>query len=267
MNQTSTLSQTNVNDSVGLTIEGEVAYITLQNGERHNTLTFPLLEQLNERLKQTEETKELKALVLEAEGRSFSTGGDLRGFSENLHQIETYAHGLVGLLNEAMMRMFRLPIPIIAKIHGPVTGGSFGLVLASDLIVMADTAFFAPYYVDVGFSPDGGWAAILPEIIGEKAAKSIQLLNQQISAEQALELGIVDKITTKENLHNVISQWTTAIQSKVALSVRQTKYAILTEEKLTRYEMALEKERRDFITLIKTQDAQTGMKNFLKQFS
>ncbi len=267
MSQSSALSSTNAEKVVDLSINEQVARITLQNGKRHNTLTLPLLEQLNECFKIVAQNSTLKAVELRAEGKSFSTGGDLKGFSENLHQIEEYSHTLVGLLNDTMMRMFRLPIPIITKIHGPVTGGSFGLVLASDLIAMADDAFFAPYYVDVGFAPDGGWSVIFPERVGVHKAKSIQLLNQHIDSNTAVQLNIVDVVTSAESLENTITGWTNSVLSKVDHAVHCTKQTILSEEKLKEYENALEKERRNFIRLITTEKAQAGMAKFLQKFS
>ncbi|MFX5937574.1 enoyl-CoA hydratase/isomerase family protein, partial [Acinetobacter baumannii] len=81
-----------------------------------------------------------------------------------------YAAALIGALTAVILRLLDLPCPLITALAGPVTGGSCGLVFTADLVVMGPRAFIQPYYVDVGFAPDGGWTALLPERIGPARA-------------------------------------------------------------------------------------------------
>lgn len=254
-------------DLVRLDIDNGIATIVLQNGAKHNSLTLPLLEQLNNCLSEVSNTNDLSAVVLKAEGRSFSTGGDVKAFYKNIDDIENYSRNIVGLLNQAIMQMLRLSTPIIARIQGPVTGGSFGLILASDMVVMADTAFIAPYYVDVGFAPDGGWVAMLPDRIGQNRAKEVQFLNQHIDAKTALSWGLVNKVSSLRDLDAQVASWTSTLQAKVAASVSATKSGILNETLLSRYEKALDDERTEFIKLVKMPKTKLGMEKFLHQFS
>ena len=105
-----------------------------------------------------------------------------------------YAQEVVGLLNEVILALIDLPVPVVACVHGPVTGGSLGLVLAADLILVAPEASFTPYYSVIGPSPDGGWTAMLPAVIGEKRAAAVLMLNETISAEQAVAWGMAQRI-------------------------------------------------------------------------
>lgn len=255
---------------VSLEISAGVATLCLRNGPKHNSLTLDLLKQLNACLSEIAEAAKqspLNAVVLQAEGRSFSTGGDLKAFYQNIDNIETYAQNIVGQLNRAIMQMLRLPMPIISRVQGPVTGGSFGFILASDFVVMAESAFFAPYYVDVGFAPDGGWAAILPERIGCMRAKEVQFLNQHIDASTALEWGLVTKVAASEKLDEQIEQWLSTLSSKVGSSITATKRGILNEARLLNVQRALEEERKEFVKQVKTPEAKRGMALFLRQFS
>ncbi len=266
MSEQNDSSGIDTNDCVTLQMSDDVATIVLRNGAKHNSLTRPLLEQLNRCLSEVSSRKDLSAVVIQAEGRSFSTGGDIKAFYENIDDIENYSRNLVGLLNQAIMQMLRLSTPIITRVQGPVTGGSFGLVLASDLVVMADSAFIAPYYVDVGFAPDGGWVAILPDRIGQSRAKEVQFLNSHINASTALSWGLVNKVAPKENLDTQVEDWTTTLQTKVSSSVRATKRGIQNEALLSRYQNALDNELIEFIKLAKTPEAKAGMEKFLSQF-
>ncbi len=256
----------NTDDYVTLELSDDVATIVLRNGAKHNSLTLPLLEQLNRCLSDVSRRKDLSAIVIQAEGRSFSTGGDIKAFYENIDDIENYSRSIVGLLNQAIMQMLRLATPIIARVQGPVTGGSFGLVLASDLVVIADSAFIAPYYVDVGFAPDGGWVAMLPDRIGQSRAKEVQFLNSHINADTALRWGLANSVTPKENLDDQVTLWVTTLQTKVRTSVQATKLGIQNEAFLSHCQNALDNELIEFIRLAKTPEAKIGMKKFLSQF-
>lgn len=258
--------QSNI-DLVRLDIDNGIATIVLQNGAKHNSLTLPVLEQLNHCLSEISHVDDLTAVVLKAEGRSFSTGGDVKAFYKNIDDIENYSRNLVGLLNQAIMQMLRLSAPIICRVQGPVTGGSFGLILASDMVVMAETAFFAPYYVDVGFAPDGGWVAILPDRIGQNRAKEVQFLNQHIDARTALNWGLVNKVSPPKDLDSQVASWISTLQTKVATSVSATKRGIQNEALLSRYEKALDDERTEFIKLVQKPQTKLGMEKFLRQFS
>ena len=144
--------------------DGDVAIVTLNRPARHNALVPELLTALLAALDDVA-AGDAAALVLASEGRSFSTGGDLSGFLEHRESIGAYAERLVGLLNEVILALHRLPFPTVCAVSGQVCGGSLGLLLACDRVVMQQDAGIAPWYRAVGFSPDGGWAAMLPEVI------------------------------------------------------------------------------------------------------
>jgi len=144
---------------------GAVARITLANPARCNALTVELLAELNAALDRLQVPR---AVVLAAEGRHFSTGGDVARLAAAVAAGCGPAHGadLVGGLNAAILKLAALPCPVLARVQGALTGGALGLVLAADLVAMAPDAFVQPWYAAVGFAPDGGWTAMLPARIG-----------------------------------------------------------------------------------------------------
>jgi 2-(1,2-epoxy-1,2-dihydrophenyl)acetyl-CoA isomerase len=150
-----------------LQFDGPVARLTLNRPARHNSLVPALTDSLNAELLRVAETPAVRILVLQAAGASFSTGGDVAGFyAQPRDRRRAYAEMLVGGLNAAILQLLNLPFPVISRVHGPVTGGSLGFLLASDLVAITPEAFIQPYYTQVGFSPDGGWTAMLPDRIG-----------------------------------------------------------------------------------------------------
>ena len=243
--------------------DGPVGLLTLNRPQRHNSLVPALLGELLAALDGFRDNPELRAVVLQANGRSFSTGGDLRGFYEHLETIAAYADEVVGLLNQVLLAMVNLPLPIVAAVHRPVTGGSLGLVLASDIILVAPEASFAPYYSVVGFSPDGGWTAWLPEIIGSKRAAQILMQNSTITAQQAVDWGLANRLVSADTIRADALEIACDLAAKENGSIRQTKklFASHVPDLADR----LEAERSCFVEQIKTHETQQSMIAFLEK--
>ncbi len=240
---------------------GPVAILTLNRPERHNSLVPELLEALLARLAQIEAEPGVQAVVLQANGRSFSTGGDVGGFADHLASLETYALRIVGLLNQAILALLRLPAPAVAAVQGIVSGGSMGLVLACDLVLVAPEVTFTPYYSVVGFSPDGGWTAMLPAIIGPKQAAAILMRNQAIAADKALAWGLVNQIVAADRLRSQALEVAQDIAAKKPGSIRHTKRLLLgSQGDVAR---RLEEERQRFAHQIATPEARQGIAAFL----
>jgi 2-(1,2-epoxy-1,2-dihydrophenyl)acetyl-CoA isomerase len=244
-----------------LDITDGVARLMLNRPERHNSLVPALLDSLNADLDRIAGHRGIRAVVLQASGRSFSTGGDVAGFQAvPRSQRRAYAEDLVGSLNRAILALLRLPVPVIGRIHGAVTGGSLGLLLACDLAAITPQAFIQPYYTQVGFSPDGGWTAMLPARIGVQRAREIQLMNQRVPAQEALQLGLVTACVEAEALDATIEGWLENLKAMQPGSIASTK-ALLADD----YSAGLEAELRNFLTLIDGEEAEAGMTRFLNR--
>ncbi len=246
-----------------LNISDGVAYLTLNRAQRHNSLIPELVGQLNDALAEVRK-HDLVALVLAGAGKSFSTGGDVAAFhAVPRGQRRPYAETLVGGLHAAILTLIAMPMPVIARVHGPVTGGSLGFVLAADLVAMSSSAFIAPYYVDVGFSPDGGWTALLPERIGVARAREIQLLNRHITAESAVAYGIATESVAPEQIDRVIAGWIETLRGKSRGSLRATRELLLPAERHSAIAAKLQHELERFLHTIESEEAEAGMAKFL----
>ena len=240
-------------------VDGSVATVTLNRPDRHNSLVPGLLRQLLDALSDCTRDPGVGVVVLRAAGRSFSTGGDLRGFLEHADNIRNYSDQLVGLLNDAIVALFDCRVPVVVAIDGQVTGGSLGFVLAADIVLVTERASFRPFYVDVGFSPDGGWSALLPEIIGRNRASTVQLLNQMVSADQALEWGLATAYADSASLEPALAELCGRLQGNKPGSVHNTKRLMRPAD----LESRLDEERRHFVEQIVTDEALDGIRAFL----
>jgi 2-(1,2-epoxy-1,2-dihydrophenyl)acetyl-CoA isomerase len=244
-------------------IDIPIASITLNRASRHNSLVPTLLEELLRSLNTIETDPDIRVITFQANGRTFSTGGDLRGFIDHIDTIEDYASELVGKLNEVILKMCSMPMPFITAVHGLVTGGSLGFLLASDIVLMAPEASITPYYSVVGFSPDGGWTAMLPQIIGSKRAAEIIMLNQTITADQTLSWGLASRIVHANEIRDELQRLALEVAGNQAGSIFNTKRLINDNE--GNLEKRLEAERIRFCEQISKPETQQSLAAFIKQ--
>jgi len=234
-------------------LEPPLGTITLNRAERHNALVPELLSALIGQFQHVSAVPEVKAIVLTANGRSFSTGGDVAGFDAHRDRLADYAHEIVGLLNEAMLTMMRIDQPIVAAVHSVVTGGSMGLVMAA-----ASTASFTPWYSVVGFSPDGGWSALLPDRIGRARVASLLLHNTTITASQAHDWGLVDEV-----VYDAVAGARSTAMEMARRKTRAVKRSLNVDLDLVA--RGLENERRLFVEQVVTDESIAGIDAFLNQ--
>ena len=205
----------------------------------------------------------VRALVLRANGRSFSTGGDALGFVQHADNMEPYAQEIVGLLNQVILALIDLPVPVITAVHGIVTGGSLGFILGSDIVLVAPEASFAPFYSEVGPSPDGGWAVLLPLLIGPRRAAEVLYLNEAIGAETAVTWGLANRVVPADQIQAEALTLAEAIAAKKQGSIRHTKQLL----HLNRDEIAarLDNELDHFVQQMVTDEAIDGFRDFVNQ--
>ncbi len=235
----------------------QIAVLTLNHPERDNALVPELLNELLDALDGLRRQARLRALVLQANGRSFSAGDDVRRFLDHLQDIQDYGGFVVGQLNEAILALVAFPVPIVAAVQGPSAGGSLGFVLASDVVLVAPDAAFAPYFGAIGFGPDGGWTAMLPGVIGRKRAANVLLLDQPITAEQAVVWGLANRIVPAGEIRAEAFAIAAAIAHQQPGSVQRTKRLLWRD--CDRLAARLEEERQQFVQQIATSEAQFGM--------
>lgn len=236
---------------VTLEVTGSTTVIRLNRPARHNALVPELLVELLDALND-ERSQRARTVILAAEGRSFSTGGDLLGFWQHRDNIAEYAQHLVGLLNQVIISIATHRSPVACAVQGQVTGGSLGLLLAADHVIMQNEVQITPWYEEVGFSPDGGWTAMLPQVIGRQRSLDWLSRNESLAAETCLEMGVAHELVATDPLTNAHA-WSERVASKD--SPLRTDTAALSE--------GLEAERMAFVKQIQTPEAIDGIARFL----
>ncbi|NLD70476.1 MAG: enoyl-CoA hydratase/isomerase family protein [Limnobacter sp.] len=235
---------------VRLAHAGAVTTLTLARPAKRNALVPDLLLDLCVALEQIGRRSETRAVVFAAEGVSFSIGGDIGRVASDKHgaALQTYAAELVGLLNQAIVSLLCLRQPVVAAVHGDVGGGSLGFLLASDLVVMADDAVAEANYAGDGVTPDGGWTALLPRLIGARRAAACLLLGGPMTARQAFDWGLVNVLVERGQVGAEAHAAAERIAAAPPVTM-QTSKRLLAQE-LAQVEAALEAERRSFVAAV-----------------
>lgn len=238
-----------------------IAVVSLNRANRHNALVPELLTDLINTLEH-HDCQSASAIILRAEGRSFSIGGDILGFQQHIETIDAYSQKLVGALNRAILAIYAHPAPVICAVHGQVTGGSLGLLLAADRVIMRHGVTVTPYYSVVGFSPDGGWTALLPDIIGRQQTMHWLASNASHDAETCLALGLAHQVV-ENDCDKAARVWATRVAKLQPGSNTQSRH--LLNHDIEALGQRLEAEREAFVKQIQTQQARDGIDHFLRK--
>lgn len=184
------------------TREGAVAVLTMNRPERRNALSQPMLEAMNEALPRLASDPSVGAVVLTGAGGAFCAGGDVKGMAEGhaagvAPSLESRTVGLQRSM-AAVRSLHDMPKPTIAAIPGAVAGAGFGIALATDLRIAAAGTKFTTAFVKVGVSGDFAGTYFLTKLVGPMKARELFFLGDVFSAEDALKLGIVNRVVPAE---------------------------------------------------------------------
>jgi enoyl-CoA hydratase/carnithine racemase len=181
--------------------EGPVARVTLNRPEKRNALSLELMEELIAALQAVRADADVRAVVVEGAGPVFSAGHDL---GEMVGRELPFYERLFDVCTVMMETIHRLPQPVIAKVHGVATAAGCQLVAACDLAVAATDARFATPGVKIGLFCSTPMVP-LTRAIGRKRAFDMLLTGEMISAETALEWGLVNRVVPAEALEEAVA--------------------------------------------------------------
>jgi 2-(1,2-epoxy-1,2-dihydrophenyl)acetyl-CoA isomerase len=167
-----------------------VGHVTLNRPESANSLNATLSSELMDAVVRCEDDPGVRAVVVTGAGpRFFCAGADLKGFYSTGSELKSR----VSIFHAVLSRLARADFPVIAAVNGAAAGAGMGLACACDLVIAAESARFTMAYTKIGLSPDGSTTYFLPRRIGIGRALELALLNRTLSAEEALQWGIVKR--------------------------------------------------------------------------
>lgn len=204
-------------------IDGRVARVLLNNPARLNALTPMMVKEILHSIRELEDNHDVRVVILRGMGGNFSAGADINelekfGFSEALEFHRN--------MNQIIYLMSRSSKIFIAAFEGYALGGGFELSLSADMRISTENAVLGQPEINIGINAGAGGNAILPRIVGKGNAMYMSLSGEKISAQKALELGIVQKIVDPESMDDELEKLSSRILSHPSASVELSKIAI-----------------------------------------
>jgi 2-(1,2-epoxy-1,2-dihydrophenyl)acetyl-CoA isomerase len=247
--------------TVRFELKDDVAWVTLNRPEAANTLNLQLGRDLLDAATRCRGTHGVRAVVLTGAGKAFCFGGDLAAMMMNeAGGVAAYLRELTVDLHAAIVAFGRLEAPVIAAVNGTAAGAGVGLVAMADLAIAAEHARFSLAYTGVGLTPDGSTSYFLPRIVGSKRAMELLLTNRVLSAAEALDWGLVNKVVPGADLIGEAGELAARLAAGPLGAFAQAKRLLRSEATL---EAQLEDESRTISSQVTTAEAAEGIKAFL----
>ncbi len=179
--------------------EQGLAVITL-DAPRGNAINLALAEQLRDAVRQCHDDREIRAVLVQAKGKTFCAGGDLDEFRRERGDRARAIEAIANRFHEAESLLLKLNVPVITAVQGAAAGAGLTLALLGDVIIASDRASFVPGFARLGLSADGGSTWALPRLIGTRRTAEWLLTGKTLGAEQALVWGLVSEVCGAEGL-------------------------------------------------------------------
>jgi methylglutaconyl-CoA hydratase len=240
-----------------------IARITLNRPEKRNALNAELIAALKDALAESVGDASVRVVVVSGAGADFCSGADLAGLDSSaeagvLAHIETARH-----MAEAFLAMRHHPRPIVAAVRGRALAGGCGLATACDLILAAESAQFGYPEVKLGFIP-AMVMAILRRSMSEKRAFELITTGEIITAEQAHEAGLINRVFADSEFDSGVEDFVAALAAKSASAVSLSKNLLYHMDGMT-FEAALEAGVHANAIARMTEDARRGIEKFVKK--
>ncbi len=238
--------------------EGGILTIVFNRTDKLNAWSSALVDDLAEELDKAAGSEDIRVIVLTARGKAFSVGGDLNEFmSSTPNQVAAFNKKVISLFSA----METIRKPIIASVNGFC---NLETIQACDYVLAAKSAKFGLPEVNVGISPGAGILVRLPRLIGRLAAKEIALFGEWITADRALELGIVNRVVDDEKLGEATREVASKLAEKPPLTLGAIK-AVINKSWGMDLDGAMEYQLRENINLFYTEDLKEGIRAFLEK--
>ena len=183
-----------------VSVAGDVARLRQVWPESRNAIDPLWCAELEAALTAVEEDGSARALLITADGPAFTVGGDMRHFQAQRHRMADELHDMISSYHRSLGRLAALPLPVISAVNGAAAGGGLGLVWCSDVVVAADNAKFATGFAALGLSGDGASTWFLPRLVGLRRAQEMILHNRILSAAEARDWGLIDRVVPLADL-------------------------------------------------------------------
>lgn len=252
-------------DHLLVTKDNGIATITMNRPEARNALSLEMREGLFLAVTDIETDDRIRCVVIKGAGDHFMAGGDVKSFNdfvdktpeERRQNFERRIHNL----HPTMFTLQRMNKPVIASVQGAAAGFGLSLMMACDMVIAAEDAFFTLAYIGIATTPDGSGTYSLPRIVGLKKAMEIAMLGDRFGTDAAREMGLINFVVPKEDLLAETDKLASRLAKGPTLALGRTK-ALLNASLGNSLESQLSLEAQGFAACAASSDWVEGVKAF-----
>lgn len=237
-----------------------IARIDFVRSGAHNALDAAFIGALSGVLDRLEAAEGLRAVLISAEGRSFTVGGDIREFAAS-DDLPGLLAPMVGQHNENIERLSRIDAPVVAAMQGGAGGGGLGLAWVADVVIAADDLRMATGFDKLGLSGDGGNSWFLPRLIGLRRAQELLIEGRALNATEAYEWGLVTRVVARDELAAEAERTVTRLASGPTRAYARMRTLLRESSRLSLADH-LRAEHEGMVALAATADCREGVDAF-----
>jgi 2-(1,2-epoxy-1,2-dihydrophenyl)acetyl-CoA isomerase len=245
-------------------VRGPVALLTLNRPEVLNSFNQALRLELVAALERAAVDPGLSAVVLTASGRAFSAGADLKAMHPSQITAEEVRRQLEEEYGAGIKAIMNMSKPVITAVEGLVAGIGCAYMLACDLVVMAEDAYFTLPFHNIGLIPDGGITWLLERQLGARRAFELAVDGERVPAARCRELGLVNQVVPKGTATESALHWASRLAARAPLAIAQTK-RLLRQAATESYAQALRAEAVAQMQCVASHDFREGVAAFLEK--
>jgi 2-(1,2-epoxy-1,2-dihydrophenyl)acetyl-CoA isomerase len=251
-------------EAITYALENQVAWITLNRPDARNAVNDAMREELLRVLTDARTNLDVRAVVLTGAGKGFCTGADLSrrgsgptGPGAAREMLRTRSQRLIRALWE-------LEKPVVAAVNGVAAGLGAHLAFACDLVIAAAEARFIEVFVRRGIAIDAGGAYLLPRLIGLAKAKELVFFGDDLPAEEAQRIGLVNRVVPADQLHAAAREWAERLATGPTFAIGMSK-RLLNRSLEVDIETALDDEAMAQSLVTQSEDTKEGMLSFMEK--
>ena len=252
-------------ETINFKIENEIAYIELNRPKQYNSLNQTMANDLFKVSLECDDNPKIRSVLMTGSGEdAFCAGGDVNSFYKYGNKTSSHLKEVTTTLHGAISRLSRMNAPLIIAVNGVAAGAGFSFVGFADIAIASTNATFVSAYSKIGLTPDGSSTYFLPRIIGTRRYIELVLTNRVLSANEALDWGLINKVVDFKDLKDEANNLAKKLASGPTLAFGKLKN-LVNNSFLDSLEGQMEYEARMISDSAKTKDGMNGIDAFVNK--
>src|SRR5262245_44137971 len=252
-------------EHIELTESDCILTIRLNRPDRLNAFIGHMRRDLAEALEHAGSDRSVRVVIITGAGRGFCAGGDVAFMAELMKRRDAEEFSrILGAGRRVIMAIRQMTKPVLASINGPAAGAGFNLALACDLRIASTTASFSQSFAKVGLHPDWGGTYFLPRMVTSNKACEMFFLGDTIDAEEALRLGIVNRVVKPDELEAATRELAERLREAPPIALAAVKQAVY-ESNASDLEAMLRYENEAQLRCFASEDGREGVRAFVEK--